>query len=87
MDEPHAECRILLCRRLGFVLPGEPTIPDQIEAERTPYYTALRDADEKWKRGSLDLSAMEGLLGAMLAAQLVRIHSTATGKAPPRLPS
>jgi len=37
---------LILCARMGFVLPGTPTIPELIVADRTPYYQALRSADE-----------------------------------------
>ncbi len=46
------------------------TIPQQIEQEKTPYYKALEAADNAWAAGRIDLMAMKGLLGAMLAKQL-----------------
>lgn len=52
------------------LLPGTPTIPDQIVDNRKPYFEALDGADAAWAEGRLDLSRMELLLGAMLARQL-----------------
>jgi Fic family protein len=71
---------LVLCARLGFVLPGEKTIPEFIAEERTPYYRALRDADAAWNEGRLDVSRMESLMSSLLAKQLVQIHEKATGK-------
>ena len=73
---------LVLCARLGFRLPGEETIPDQIVANRDPYYAALRAADEAWDNGILDLAAMEALMAELLARQLMAIHDRATGEAP-----
>ena len=71
---------LILCARLGFVLPGTPTIPELIVRDRTPYYDALRKADESFRDGVIDLSEMEELMDSLLAAQLVSIHEMATGK-------
>lgn len=60
---------IVINLRLDGLLPGSPTVPDQIVANKEPYYDALEAADEAWLRGELDLSAMEGMLTAMLARQ------------------
>ncbi|MCX6590747.1 MAG: Fic family protein [Acidobacteria bacterium] len=71
---------LVLCARLGFVIPGTKTIPDFIVEERQPYYSALREADEAWRGGEVNVSAMEALLSSLLAKQLVSIHHQATGK-------
>jgi Fic family protein len=74
---------LILCARLGFVLPGTKTIPDLIREEPTPYYEALQSADAAWSLGKMDLSAMETVVSGLLAAQLVQVHEQATGiKAP-----
>jgi hypothetical protein len=57
------------------VIPGKNTIPDQIAADKTPYYKALEAADKAWDRGKIDLTAMKELLSAMLAKQLYEIHA------------
>jgi Fic family protein len=72
---------LLLCLRLGSRLPGTNTIPEQISRDKRPYYSALEDADERWRGGIVDLSALEEMLAAMLANQLVSVHKRALGKA------
>jgi Fic family protein len=69
---------LLMNLKMGFNLPGINTIAQQIERNRDPYYEALGDADEAWKRSSLDLSKMEKLLSGLLAAQLLSVHEKAT---------
>jgi Fic family protein len=71
---------LILCARLGFVLPGTTTIPELIVNNRAPYYSALRKADEAYAEGRLDVSEMEELMDSLLAAQLVRVHEQATGR-------
>src|SRR5580698_3475860 len=39
---------MLLCIRLGTLLPGKLTIPEQIEKDKGPYYKALEAADDAW---------------------------------------
>jgi Fic family protein len=70
----RAASYLILCLRLGYLLPGKLTIPEQISADKTPYYKALEAADIAWGEGKIDLSAMKALLGSMLAAQLVAVH-------------
>lgn len=62
---------VVLSTKLDSLLPGTPTIPDQIAADKEPYYLALEDADDAWKRDILALSSMERLLDSMLAKQLL----------------
>ena len=76
----RAAAYLVLCARLGFILPGTTTIPDLIVADRDPYYHALAQSDEAWVAGRLDLTEMEGLMSSLLAKQLVEIHKQATGK-------
>ena len=71
---------LILCAKLGFVLPGSQTIPEQIVAHREPYFDALKSADAAWQEGRLDLSQMETLLSELLAAQLLSVHNQAAGK-------
>jgi len=70
----RAASYLILCLRLGYLLPGKLTIPEQIAANKTPYYKALEMADVAWGAGRIDLTAMKELLGSMLAAQLVAVH-------------
>lgn len=69
---------MILCVKLGYVLPGKDTIPDQIAADKAPYYKALEAADDAWEQGKIDLTAMKELLSAMLAKQLYGIHAQST---------
>jgi len=76
----RATAYLVLCARLGFTLPGTKTIPDLIVADRDPYYQALRQADDAWAAGSLDVGMMEGLMSSLLAKQLADVHRQATGQ-------
>ena len=71
---------LVLCVRLGFLLPGQETIPERIAANKFDYYHALDEADARWSEGRLDVSKMEALLEGHLAKQLVSIHELASGK-------
>ena len=70
---------IVLCCKLGFLLPGQNTIPEQIASEKDPYYDGLDAADAALKDGRIDVSVLEELLGTLLARQLVTVHKSATG--------
>jgi Fic family protein len=75
----------VLCAKTGYRLPGHNTMPEQIAADKQPYYEALEKADEALQSGHLDLSALEKLLEACLADQLLSAFKDATdaGKALP----
>ncbi len=73
---------VVLSVRAGAVLPGTPTIPDQIVDNRTPYFEALDAADVAWREDRLDISKMEDLLAALLARQLTGFYQAAGGKMP-----
>ena len=62
-----------LCVRLGYRLPGTNTIPQQIAANKQPYYEALESADKAWSAQTIDVSRMEDLLEACLANQLLSV--------------
>jgi len=68
---------LVLCIKTGAVLPGVPTIPDQIVDNRQPYFDALDAADAAWRDGKLDVGAMEELIESMLAIQLTRAYEQA----------
>ena len=74
---------LILCAKLGYILPGTNTIPEQIARDKAPYYKALEAADECCKNGEMNLIELEHLLSALLANQLVSVHSQATGKLEP----
>src|ERR1700694_1583693 len=61
---------LVLTVRLGQLLPGEPTIADQIVENQIPYYDALDDADAAWREQRLSLSTMERLIERLLEKQL-----------------
>lgn len=75
----RATAYLAMCARIGFILPGEKTIPDLIVADRKPYYEALRRADEAWEERRLDVGHMEEMMSSLLAEQLVAVHNKATG--------
>src|SRR3954453_913048 len=64
---------IVLCASLNTLLPGSPTIPEQIPDDRTLYFRALEASDEATKTGSLDVSEMENVIKGMLAKQLLSV--------------
>jgi Fic family protein len=71
---------LILCSRLGYYLPGSPTVPQQIAdsaKNRDRYYRALQAADAADRNGRLDVSAMEELVSDCLAAQLLSVHDQA----------
>jgi Fic family protein len=72
---------LVLCVKLGYPLPGTHTIPEQIAANKQPYYDALEVADEAFaKTGEPDVSRLEKLLEAHLSAQLVAVVEQAGGR-------
>lgn len=71
---------VVLCIKLGFVLPGLETIPEQIETDRNAYFEALDAADIAYADGKIDVSKMESLLESLLATQLTIIYERASGK-------
>jgi Fic family protein len=68
---------LVLCARLGYRIPGTDTIPEQIVANRQPYYEALDEADAAWAKNTIDVSAMARLLAHALAVQLSSILDAA----------
>jgi Fic family protein len=71
---------VVLSAKLDSLLPGTPTIPEQIAANKEPYYKALEEADRAWDSGRVDVSALERLLADMLAQQLLNAAKEATGE-------
>jgi hypothetical protein len=72
----------VLSIRAGAILPGTPTIPDQIVDNRKPYFDALDAADSAFRSGGVDVSKMEELLASLLANQLAGFYKFAGGKFP-----
>jgi Fic family protein len=75
----RASSYMVMCCRLGYLLPGKRTIPDQISENKQPYYEALEAADESLRSGSLNLDKLEEMISAMLGRQLYAVHTDATG--------
>lgn len=71
---------LALSVKLGYVLPGTKTIPDQISLSKNSYYEALERADAACEKGQMDVSALETLISSALAAQLADIHLKAKGE-------
>jgi Fic family protein len=71
---------VVLSIKLDSVLPGTPTIPEQIASDKEPYYKALEEADKAWASGNVDVSVLEELLGGMLAQQLLNAAREAAGE-------
>lgn len=70
---------VVLCARVGHRLPGTNTIPDQIVADRKPYFDALEAADLKYRESeAVDVSVMERLLESLLANQLAEVLKAAS---------
>lgn len=68
---------LVLCVSIGILLPGENTIPEQIAANKNPYYEALEAADEALLRETNDVSVLAELLHGLLANQLLSVHEKA----------
>ncbi|HNJ47716.1 MAG TPA: Fic family protein [Novosphingobium sp.] len=67
----------VLCAKIGYRLPGHETLPEQIAADKGPYYQALEVIDEHWAEGQLNLAALEELLDQCLAKQLLSAYEDA----------
>jgi Fic family protein len=70
---------IVLSAKLNTLLPGVPTIPQQIQNDRTPYFRALEAADAAAAGGNADVSEMEAVIKGMLAEQLLSVINQAGG--------
>ena len=75
----RAVAYVVLSIKLDSLLPGAPTIPEQIAGDKTPYYTALESADLGLKSGQIDVSNLENMLEGMLAKQLLNAANEASG--------
>jgi Fic family protein len=71
---------VILSVKLDGLLPGIPTIPDQIASDKSPYYLALEAADGVWRATSeVDVSTLEAMLEGMLAKQPISAANQAAG--------
>lgn len=58
---------VVLSIKLDSLLPGAPTIPEQIAGNKQPYYDALEAADKHLAAGKIDVSELEKMLSAMIS--------------------
>lgn len=66
----RAACYLVLCLRLGRLLPGETILPELIKRERPEYCEALRHADTTFAAGNIDLVPLHGLLSRLIKEQI-----------------
>jgi Fic family protein len=76
----RAVAYVVLSVKLDSLLPGAPTIPEQIAGDKTPYYKGLEAADLALRDGKVDVSELENMLEAMLAKQLLSAARQASGE-------
>lgn len=69
---------LILSIRLGWLLPGTNTIPEQIALNKSPYYEALEAADAAFAAGAMAVTKLEEYLADLLAKQLIALHDVAT---------
>lgn len=74
----RAVAYLILCVRSGARLPGSPTIPEQIAADKKPYYDALECLDLAANDEDTDLVPMTALLESYLQNQLQAVLNAAT---------
>lgn len=75
----RAASYVVMSVKLDSILPGAPTIPDQIADDKSPYYEALEKADKALEAGEVDVGDLEKLLSGMLAKQLLSATIEAGG--------
>jgi Fic family protein len=79
----RATSYLVLCAHAGVFFAGSETIPEQIVANRNPYYDALEAADLRYKEDQElnrdTVTVMEEIMRAMLARQLRSAFDTASG--------
>ena len=66
----RAVAYLVFCVKLGYLVPGSPTVPELIVRNKMPYYRALEAADAAELEGRLDVSEMERLFANHLRTQL-----------------
>lgn len=72
---------VVMSIKLDSLLPGTPTIPEQIATNKQPYYQGLEAADKAWSASErVDVSSLESMLNTMLAAQLLSATKEAAGE-------
>jgi Fic family protein len=77
----RAVAYVVLSAKLDSLLPGAPTIPEQIANDKSPYYKSLESADKHLIDGKIDVTLLEEMLEGMLAKQLLNAAKQASGNA------
>lgn len=67
----RAVAYLVLCSKLGRVLPGLPTVASQLDRRRTECIRALETINESWEQEELDLDPLTGMIEEMLEIQLM----------------
>lgn len=76
----RAVAYVVISIKLDSLLPGAPTIPEQIAGNKQPYYDALEAADKHLAIGKVDVSDLERMLSGMLSKQLLSAAKEASGE-------
>lgn len=76
----RAVAYLVLCVRAGDRLPGRLTIPEQIAADKKPYYDALEQSDQTAEASNPGLTVLEELLQCGLVQQLGSAFDAATAQ-------
>jgi Fic family protein len=76
----RAVAYVVLSVKLDSLLPGAPTIPEQIAGNKQPYYDALEAADKQLVAGKIDVSELEKMLAGMISTQLLSAAKEASGE-------
>lgn len=71
---------VVMSIKLDSLLPGAPTIPEQIAGNKQPYYDALEAADQHLASEKIDVSDLEKMLAGMLSKQLLNAAMEASGE-------
>ena len=69
----RAACYLLMCAINGGLLPGKKIVPERIREDRDPYYAALGEADEHWKKGDFNVDALAVYLEKLLIDQMTDV--------------
>jgi Fic family protein len=69
----RAACYYTLCVKSGGLPGGKIIVPERIRHERTPYYDALREADQAWFNGDLKFPKMEAYLARLFDDQVMDV--------------
>lgn len=66
----RAASYLVLNLAIGYELPGQTTLVERIQWERTAYYYALEEADRAWAGGKLDVSVLAAMIRRLVEAQI-----------------